>query len=108
MPSNSLRFLPGLIALSLWLAGCAGGSLNAASGFPGLTSDGETAFLAYGPAIYAIDLGSGALRWRYPAEPQRDLSFFAPPVLGAENQLIVGDFTNNLHALDRRNGNLLW
>jgi len=108
MPSNSLRFLPGLIALSLWLAGCAGGQLNAASGFPGLTSDGETAFLAYGPAIYAIDLGSGALRWRYPAEPQRDLSFFAAPAVGPGDQLIVGDFTNRLHALDRRSGALVW
>jgi len=107
-PAPMLRILPGLIALALLLTACAGGAVRAASSFPGLASDGETAFLADGPAIYAIDLGSGALRWRYPAEAQREFSFFAPPVLGPEDQLIVGDFTNHLHALDRRNGNLLW
>lgn len=107
-PDPVLRALPILLAAAFLLTACAGGAVNTQSGFPGLASDGETVYLAHGPAIYAIDLESGALRWRYPAEPARDMSFYAPPALGAEDQLIVGDFANRLHALDRRNGSLLW
>jgi outer membrane protein assembly factor BamB len=97
-----------LVVAAVLLAGCAGGALTAQSGFPGLASDGVSAYLAYGPAVYAVDLQSGALRWRYPAEPQRDLSFFATPVVGAGDQLIVGDFSNRLFAVDRRSGSLIW
>ncbi len=112
MPTSStapaLRLLPLLIVLAPLLAGCAGAALGAASGFPGIASDGETVYLASGPAVYAIDLNSGAERWHYPLESQRDLTFFAAPAIGAGDQLIVGDFNNQLHALDRRTGNLIW
>lgn len=94
--------------LAVLLTGCAGAALGAASSFPGIASDGENVYLAYGQAVTAVDLNSGVARWRYPAEPQRELSFFAPPVAGIGDQLIVGDFNNQLHALDRRTGSLIW
>lgn len=96
------------LAGSLLLTACAGGAFSQASSWPGLASDGDSVFLAMNQFVYAIDLGSGAARWQYPPEPERNRTFYAPPAVTDEGVVIVGDFANQLTALRAESGAVVW
>ncbi|MCL4871634.1 MAG: PQQ-binding-like beta-propeller repeat protein [Anaerolineae bacterium] len=84
---RSLFFLVILLALSLTAcAEAVGGNNN----WPGLSTNGELAFVAAGPHIYALDIEAQTTRWQYPAEAGRT-SFFASPA-AANDRLVFGDF----------------
>jgi len=96
-----------LLAAALLLAGCAGAGVQGATSWPGLASDGDLAFVASGQAIYAVELESGALRWTYSADAdERGRLFYAPPAVSPEGVLIVGDFLNQITALDSADGSV--
>ncbi len=88
-----------LLIAPLLLTGCSG-SAFAASSWPGLTIDGSTLYVAYGTAIYAINVESGSELWRFPAEADRLLSFYAPPAVSDGGLVIVGGYNNAVYALD--------
>lgn len=90
------------------LSACAGGAFSQASSWPGLASDGERAYVAIDQFVYAVDLGSGVAQWQYPAEPERNRSFYAPPAVAENGNLIVGDFANQLTALRAESGAVVW
>jgi outer membrane protein assembly factor BamB len=76
------------------LSACSGG--QATVSWPGLTTDGNTAYMAFNQFVYAIDLSTGQQLWRFPAEKaESNLSFYAPPVLVSDNQLLVGSFAQS-------------
>ena len=52
-----------------------------ASGWASVTADGETAYLAFSTQIIAINLSSGTEIWRFPAEADAKISFYAAPVM---------------------------
>lgn len=87
---KSKHFLLSLIVLvaALWLSACSGASL--VNSWPGLASDGETAYLAAGAHLYAIRLSDGHELWRYPAKASNGLQFIAQPVLAPDGSLIIG------------------
>jgi outer membrane protein assembly factor BamB len=64
--------------------------------------------MAFNQAVYAIDAESGNLRWSYPAEPQSDRTFFAPPTITEDGTLFVGDFANGIVALNADTGAVEW
>ena len=64
--------------------------------------------MAFNQGVYAVDAGNGNLRWSYPAEPQNDRTFFAPPTVAEDGVLYVGDFANGVVALDASNGAVKW
>ncbi|HLF37072.1 MAG TPA: PQQ-binding-like beta-propeller repeat protein, partial [Anaerolineales bacterium] len=97
-----------LFAAALLLAGCAGAGVQGASSWPGLASDGDLAYVAYNQAVYAVDLESGALRWTYPVAAERGRAFYAPPAVSADGLLFVGDFLNQITALDSADGSVEW
>lgn len=94
------------------LSACSGG--QAVVSWPGLTTDGKVAYLAFNQFVYAIDLSNGQQIWRFPADKAiSNLSFYAPPVLISDNQILVGSFAQNgakprLYNLDAATGQQNW
>ena len=71
------------------LSACAGGAVRGTS-WPGLATDGNMAYLADGPFVYAISLGDGREIWRYPGQRNSKLAFYSPPALTPDGLIIVG------------------
>jgi outer membrane protein assembly factor BamB len=97
-----------LVAGSLVLSACAGAALRSASSWPGLSTDGSNLYLAFNDAVYALDLESGGVRWKYPGQPERGRSFFAAPAVADDELIIVGDFSNQITGLRSVDGAALW
>jgi len=79
-----------------------------ASSWPGLTTDADTAYLAYNQHVYAINLTNGSEKWRFPQEADAKISFYAAPVLTEDGQLIVGGYNHVLYSLDPGTGVENW
>jgi outer membrane protein assembly factor BamB len=71
------------------LSACTGGPVHGTT-WPGLTTDGDTAYLADGPFVYAINLSDGREIWRFPSERDAKLAFYSPPAITADGLVIVG------------------
>ena len=70
------------------LSACAGGAVRGTS-WPGLSADGNAAYLADGPFVYAVNLADGRELWRYPSGRSK-LIFYAPPVITPDGLVVVG------------------
>jgi len=83
------------------LSGCASRA-GLTNSWPGLTTDGETAYLAANSFVYAINLNDGKEIWRYPAKADNKLHFIAQPVVAPDGTVIIGSSGNDhrLVALD--------
>jgi len=92
-----------IILATLVLSSCSGASLN--NSWPGLATDGQTAYLADGQFLYAVNLSNGQEVWRYPAKADRGLQFLNKPTIADDGTIIVGSAGNNydLIALDPSN-----
>jgi outer membrane protein assembly factor BamB len=71
------------------LTACAGGAAHGLT-WPGLAANGNTAYLADGPFVYAIDLNDGKEIWRYPGDGPGDFAFYSTPVITPDGLVIVG------------------
>lgn len=78
-----------LIVASLALAGCAGRIAN--ESWPGLATDGENVYVAYGSRVLAYNVESQQPLWFYPDEPSGSLLFFAAPSV-EDNRVVIGDY----------------
>ena len=88
-----------LILASFGLSACAGGM--AATGWPGLTVTADTAYVSYNQYVYAINLANGTENWRFPTQPIRSATFFAPPAVNEESQVAVGSYAQSLLRVKR-------
>ena len=79
-----------VIALAAGLLSGCSGRANLNNSWPGLTSDGETAYLASGQYVYAINLSSGKEVWRYPGKASNSLHFIAQPVVAPDGTIVIG------------------
>jgi len=78
-----------LIALgALFLSACSGAPV--ANNWHGLAADAEHAYVSGGTFVYAVDLKTGSEVWRYPAEADSKLLFYATPILTTDGQLLIG------------------
>lgn len=68
------------------LSACARGPVHGAT-WPGLTADGNAAYLTDG-SVYAINLKDGKALWTYPGSTK--LLFHAPPAITPDGLVIVG------------------
>lgn len=88
---------------ALLLSACAGGPVHGST-WPGLAADGDTAYLADGPFLYAISVRDGKEIWRYPGQDNSngDFAFYSTPAITVDGLVIVGSASNNdaLVALD--------
>ena len=64
--------------------------------------------MAFNQGVYAVDAGSGNLKWSYPAEPESGRTFFAPPAVSEEGLVFAGDFENKVVALNASTGAVEW
>jgi outer membrane protein assembly factor BamB len=97
---RSILILGLLLISSILVAGCGSGSALTAAGWPGLATDESHVYLAYGPAIYAIDMSTNRESWHYPEEPGRNAIFFAPPALSQEGFIVVGGYDSVVYTLE--------
>jgi outer membrane protein assembly factor BamB len=73
----------------LILAACGAQGIN--TNWPGLSTDGENIFVAYGPGVIAYAAETQQQLWSFPPEPSATLSFFAAPSI-QEDRVVLGDF----------------
>jgi len=109
MNRNRFLYLIFIIIVVVLLSACAGGGV-ATQSWPGLTVDVEagTAYLAHKTHVYAVNLDNGTQKWRFPVEPDNKITFFAPPALTEDGQLIVGSYDKVLYSLNPENGQQNW
>ena len=103
MKPKRILFVLVIVLAAVLLSSCTGQGLN--NSWPGLTSDGETAYLASGQYLYAIDLSNGREVWRYPDKSSTSLQFIAQPVVAPDGTIIIGSggTDHRLVALDPSN-----
>ncbi len=95
----------GFLLLGLVASACAGGTI--ASSWPGLAVSGDTAYLAFGPQVHAVNLAGGTSRWTKPEPADNKAQFFANPVITGDGRLVVGSYDKSVRLLDA-NGNQVW
>jgi len=106
-----------LVSLGLFLSACSGGpSYNAE---PGIVADSNsnTAYVAFGSYLYAVNLDNGTQSWRYPDSSQSDISFYSSPLM-VNNMLVVGSYNTTassssvshygLYSIDMKTHATLW
>jgi outer membrane protein assembly factor BamB len=96
-----------LSLIAILLTGCSSKSFNASS-WPGVTIGENTAYVAYNQFVYAVSLADGKELWRFPAEADRSASFYAPPAITQEGQVIVAGYNNVIYSLDAETGKEIW
>ena len=89
MKPKKILFVFVIALAAAMLSGCAGQS-GFTSSWPGLASDGETAYLASGQYIYAVRLSDGKEMWRYPDKGSNSVQFVAKPVIAPDGTVIIG------------------
>ncbi len=107
---HTLRFLP-LILLAVLLTACGSSSVMQASSWPGVAVQDEVAYVSFGPFVRAISLPDGKALWTYPQEEQRGVTFFAPPAVSQEDDvLVVGSYSQVVYGLraSKPAGSPLW
>jgi outer membrane protein assembly factor BamB len=77
------------LLVALVLAAC-GQAVGGNNNWPGLSTDGQSAYVAIGPSVYALDIAGEELRWQYPVEAGR-ASFFASPAISGD-RMLLGDY----------------
>ena len=87
--SKKLVFVSILLLAAVFLSACTGGPIRGST-WPGLTADEQTAYLADGPFVFAINLRDGRELWRYPEDSDAKLAFFSTPVITPEGHVIIG------------------
>lgn len=93
-----------VVLLGLLVSGCRGTGAVAA-GWPGITIQGNTAYIADNQAIYSIDLtDKGNQLESYPAEAIRGATFFHPPLLLDDSTMLEGSYNNKIYKIDVEDG----
>ncbi|MBI3162241.1 MAG: PQQ-binding-like beta-propeller repeat protein [Chloroflexi bacterium] len=82
--------LVSLLAFGALLLSACGGGQGVSNNWHGLAADAERAYVSNGTFVQAVDLETGREVWRYPAEADSKLMFYATPVLTPDGQLLIG------------------
>jgi outer membrane protein assembly factor BamB len=94
------------LAAALLLSGCAQGLMPAS--WPGIAVSADTAYVAAGQHVFAINLADGREKWRFPERAKATQLFYAAPVLTQDGQLIVAGYDHVLYSLDPASGETKW
>ncbi|MGE5220880.1 MAG: PQQ-binding-like beta-propeller repeat protein [Omnitrophica WOR_2 bacterium] len=88
-----------IIILAGLLSACSGAAFTP-SGWPGLTADQNTAYLASAQFVYAVDLSNGSQKWRFPEKASSSVTFYSDPGVTPDKQIIVGSYDKILYSLN--------
>ncbi len=105
MKKSKIILLTLFSGIALILSACVPGPR--VTGAPGIALKDDLAVVAYANFVYGIDVNDGKVSWQYPDEVNRQLVFFAPPLV-TEDYVYIGDLENNFNKLDRESGDLIW
>src|SRR5689334_11670986 len=96
------------LIIILLMTGCSGSrTVTTASSWPGLAASEDTVYMAFGPAIYALEAESGKQVWRYPEATVRNQNFYAPPAV-ADDMIVADTYNGWVFALDPDDGKEIW
>lgn len=87
-------FVTLILLVAVLLSGCAGGAVRGTT-WAGLAATSDTAYLADGAFVYAVNLKDGTEAWHYPAKADSKKLFYAPPVITPDGLVIVGSAGTN-------------
>src|SRR4030066_1781322 len=107
MKSKKYLLFITLLLASIFISACSS-TIYSSTGWHGLVASTDTAYLAAGTQIYAIDLNTGSEDWRYPSKVNSKISFYANPVLTSDGQLIVPGYDHKLYSLNPATGSENW
>jgi outer membrane protein assembly factor BamB len=93
------------LAVIVMLTGCSSRAIT--TGWPGITVDGETAYVARTNVIYAINSANGVQRWQFPSESSASVYFYAPPLV-TDQYIVAGSYSGVLYAIDPSTGSEVW
>jgi len=93
------------LAFTIVLSSCSG--TLAASGWPGISGDGENVYVSFTNRIYSLRLKDGTLNWDYPDKIEAARTFFAPPAINGDN-IYVGDYKNVFYSFSKDTGIKNW
>lgn len=98
---KKLVFVTLVLLIAVILSGCAGGPVRGTT-WAGLAATNDTAYLADGSHVFAVNLSDGKQAWQYPAKADSKQLYFATPVITPDGLVIVGSSGTNhiLVALD--------
>lgn len=85
--TRTLLFLFILASLTLVSCGTGGSDTN----WPGLSTDGENVYVAYGKHIVAYDVADQRQLWIFPQEASR-ASLYAAPAVNEDGRVVFGDY----------------
>ncbi len=100
---NSLTWIAFLLLLGVLLSSCARGPIQASS-WPGVSVADQTLYIAYNQFVRAVDLETEREIWRYPAEADRSLTFYAPPAVSGDGLVVIGGYDQKVYALSTSAG----
>lgn len=77
--------------MSVLLSACSG---QASESWPGITvgPDGQTVYVSYSSHVYQVNLANGSEIGRFPLEPKGKTTFYAPPAVTEDGNLLLGGY----------------
>jgi eukaryotic-like serine/threonine-protein kinase len=97
-----------LIIISIILSACSS-SVYSSTSWHGLTIGTDVAYLSAGTQAYAVDLATGAQKWKFPSDKPNAKGFYANPVLTTDGtQLLVPSYDHKLYNVNPDNGTEIW
>jgi outer membrane protein assembly factor BamB len=106
MKIKILYYSLALLVMTILLSGCASGMTPSA--WAGISTDGTTAYVSLASHVYAVQVSNGVELWRYPTKADARITFFAPPSLTPDGQLIIGGYNRILYSLSPADGTVNW
>ena len=95
--SKKFLFLTVALLAVILLSACSSGAVRGTT-WPGLTATQDTAYLADGALVYAVNLKDGKELWHYPGTRSSKKVFYSTPLVTADGLVIVGSAGND-HSL---------
>ncbi len=93
-----------LLILAFVLTACGGRGAIQASSWPGVTLTDHTLYIAFNQFVRAIDLETERELWRFPTEPDRTVTFYAPPAVAEDGTIILGGYDKKVYAVSADSG----
>jgi outer membrane protein assembly factor BamB len=94
-----------IAGLGLLLSGCTGRRL-ASTSWPGITVDGDLAYVAFNQQIFVVNPSEQRTSGEYPSSPGSATYYAAPAV--TDGLLVAGGYDNVLYGIDRATLSVAW
>jgi outer membrane protein assembly factor BamB len=106
MKKTRVTILITLAFLALFLTACSG---VAPESWPGVAVEGETIYLSYATQIYQLNPTNGAEQWRFPAEADNKINYYAPVAVSEDgSQLFVGSYNHVFYGIPSGGAQSSW